>query len=184
MPGAQADHSCEFQIAAGCGKVRLQLNPQTTAEGQAGVVEHIAKTGEERSCGGVRRGNNAAKGNVFKLRMPEEIFPGMQRGPEQFRIVQERQKRGLPAAFFLQSTPQGEAAFKDGGAAMQLWLGTAAPDERELQGDICKIKAEAGQRCKGHNHKSIPLCKLLQNCKDIFSKLTRIIHFYYGADVL
>ena len=184
MPCPQADHSREFKLASGSGKVRLQMNPQAAAEGQAGVMEHIAKTGEQGGGCGVRRGDDAAQGYVFKLCMMHEIPHCMQRRAEQFRIVQEGQGRALFAVCFFQRTPQGKAAIKDGRAAAQLHPGMAAPDDGKLHGNICEIKTDAGQRCKRYNHKSTPSCKLLQNCKDIFSKLTRIIHFYYGADVL
>ena len=184
MSRPQADHSRELKVAAGAGKVRLQADLQATAEGQACVVEDIAKTGKECGGSGVRRGNHALQGDIFKLCMTYEIPNCMQRRPEQFRIVQEGQGRALFAACFFQRAPQGKAAFKDGRAAAQLHPGMAAPDDGKLHGNICKIKTDAGQRCKRNNHKSTPSCKLLQNCKDIFSKLTRIIHFFYGADVL
>ena len=99
MPGAQADHSHEFDVAAGGGEIRLQVDLHAAAEGKERIVEDVSKAGDEGGCGRIRRGDNPMQGKRFEPRMAQQVPERMQRGAEQAGTAQKGQGRGLFSSF-------------------------------------------------------------------------------------
>ena len=181
MPQLHGDHSRQLDLAALCGEVRPEMDLYRAAEGNTCSMEDVSQSGEHGSGGGIGCGDHAGQAELFQTGVVQQVFSGLQRGADQRRIGQSEPAL---AALPMQSPPQSEAALKDGCAAGEFSLRMAVEYQRTLQGNICKIESKTDQRCSSHNHNFNPSCRILHNCKDIFSKLTRIIHFYYGADVL
>lgn len=69
MPGAQADHSRNPQLAPGAGKIGADADAKPIAQGRGGAAQPVAEAEEQGGSRGVRLADQAGELEIFKAEL-------------------------------------------------------------------------------------------------------------------